>query len=310
MGRGVWFQAAHAIGNVVIALAVGPELRRLLERYGRRLPPRSSGREGRGRPSGRARARRAGGRVEPVPAPRQQPDGGFAEPGGQSDPSLTAWACSASRPRDAPRRRRPQYLAGQAVPAGDRPRAANPRAPRPGRDTRALVQQLEGLRRPDGRIGTLVNSTIWGVLALRATGRPAGTSVRYLLRQQRRAAAGRGIRAASPTPTTRLPPSRHCGPRAFRRGRARSASAPLPPQLQRRDGGFPLVPGRGSDAQSTAWAIQAFVAARRAPGRAPFRYLAGLRRPDGSYRYSRSTRPRRSGSRPRSPWPSRGSRFR
>jgi energy-coupling factor transport system substrate-specific component len=36
-GRGVWFQAAHAVGNVVIALAVGPELRRLLERYGRRL---------------------------------------------------------------------------------------------------------------------------------------------------------------------------------------------------------------------------------------------------------------------------------
>ena len=35
--RGVWFSAAHAIGNVVIALAVGPELRRLLERYGRRL---------------------------------------------------------------------------------------------------------------------------------------------------------------------------------------------------------------------------------------------------------------------------------
>jgi energy-coupling factor transport system substrate-specific component len=37
LGRGVWFSVAHAIGNVVIALAVGPELRRLLERYGRRL---------------------------------------------------------------------------------------------------------------------------------------------------------------------------------------------------------------------------------------------------------------------------------
>jgi energy-coupling factor transport system substrate-specific component len=36
-GRGVWFDAAHAIGNVVIALAIGPELRRLLERYARRL---------------------------------------------------------------------------------------------------------------------------------------------------------------------------------------------------------------------------------------------------------------------------------
>jgi len=37
LGRGVWFSAAHAIGNVVLALVAGPELRRLLERYGRRL---------------------------------------------------------------------------------------------------------------------------------------------------------------------------------------------------------------------------------------------------------------------------------
>lgn len=37
LSRGLWFDAAHAIGNLVIALAVGPELRRMLERYGRRL---------------------------------------------------------------------------------------------------------------------------------------------------------------------------------------------------------------------------------------------------------------------------------
>lgn len=36
-GRGLWFDAAHAAGNVVIALAAGPELRRMLERYSRRL---------------------------------------------------------------------------------------------------------------------------------------------------------------------------------------------------------------------------------------------------------------------------------
>ena len=35
--RGVWFSAAHAVGNLVIALAVGTELRRMLERYGKRL---------------------------------------------------------------------------------------------------------------------------------------------------------------------------------------------------------------------------------------------------------------------------------
>jgi energy-coupling factor transport system substrate-specific component len=37
LGRGIWFDAAHAMGNLVLALVAGPELRRLLERYGRRL---------------------------------------------------------------------------------------------------------------------------------------------------------------------------------------------------------------------------------------------------------------------------------
>jgi energy-coupling factor transport system substrate-specific component len=37
VGQGLWFDASHAVGNVAIALAIGPELRRLLERYARRL---------------------------------------------------------------------------------------------------------------------------------------------------------------------------------------------------------------------------------------------------------------------------------
>ena len=37
IGQGFWFDVAHAVGNVVIALTIGPELRRLLERYDRRL---------------------------------------------------------------------------------------------------------------------------------------------------------------------------------------------------------------------------------------------------------------------------------
>jgi energy-coupling factor transport system substrate-specific component len=36
MSRGLPFDLAHAFGNVLIALAVGPELRRVLERYERR----------------------------------------------------------------------------------------------------------------------------------------------------------------------------------------------------------------------------------------------------------------------------------
>jgi energy-coupling factor transport system substrate-specific component len=37
LGRGLWFDVSHAAGNVVIALAAGPELRRMLDRYGARL---------------------------------------------------------------------------------------------------------------------------------------------------------------------------------------------------------------------------------------------------------------------------------
>ena len=58
--------------------------------------------------------------------------------------------------------------------------------------------------------------------------------------------------------------------------------------LQAADGGFRLVGGREPDAQSTALAIQAFVAAGVKPPASAFRFLAALRRPDGSYRYSRS----------------------
>lgn len=36
-GRGLWFDVSHAVGNVAIALAAGPELRRMLDRYGARL---------------------------------------------------------------------------------------------------------------------------------------------------------------------------------------------------------------------------------------------------------------------------------
>ena len=37
LGRGRLVRRAHASGNVALALAAGPELRRLLDRYHRRL---------------------------------------------------------------------------------------------------------------------------------------------------------------------------------------------------------------------------------------------------------------------------------
>ena len=220
-------------------------------------------------------------------AGRQQADGGFAEPGGQSDPSLTAWAVLglASAKRSGVERAA-DYLAGKpAATTSDLAlRIVALRAA--GRPAPELVARLQALRRPDGRIGPLVNSTIWGVLALRATQRPAGTrTLKYLLRQQRpgggwswapggapnsndTAAAVQALRAAGVS------------------GKPLSRGLAYLRRLENRDGGFALTPGRASDTQSTAWAIQAFAAAGRPAPRAAFRFLARMRRPDGSYRYS------------------------
>jgi hypothetical protein len=222
-------------------------------------------------------------------ASHQQSDGSFAEPGQSSDPSLTAWAVLGLKAAGREPSRSPaSYLENAPT------RTANDVALRIlaldalGRDTDALVDRLEGMRGPGGRIGTLVNSTIWGVIALRATGRPAGTSVRYLLRVQRKsggwswhprgapdsndtAAAIQALRASGIAPRSR----------AIRRALRYLGS------LQRRDGGFALTRGRAPDAQSTAWAIQAFLAAGKPPGNKAFRYLASLKQADGSYRYSK-----------------------
>lgn len=219
---------------------------------------------------------------------RQQPDGGFAEPGGQSDPTLTAWAVLALAATGRPPQSAGPYLVGKPYPQTTDLALRILALHALGEDTRSLVQQLEDLRRPDGRIGTLVNSTIWGVLALRATGRPAGTSVRYLLRQQRPGGGWswypRGLADSNDTAAA-VQALRAAGVSA--RARPIQRALRYLRKLQGRDGGFPLVPGRSADAQSTAWAIQAFVSAGGQPGRAAFRYLVGLRRPDGSYRYSR-----------------------
>ena len=222
-------------------------------------------------------------------ASHQQADGGFAEAGQSSDANLTALAVlGLTAAGKAPVRSPADYLAAAPAPS------ANDLALRIlalrtlGRDTSALVDRLESTRRPDGRIGALVNSTIWGVLALRAAGRPAGTSVGYIRRAQRpgggwswyprgapdsndTAAAIQALRAAGVRPRAR----------PITRGLAYLR------RLQRPDGGFALVRGRSSDAQSTAWAIQAFISAEKEPGRRAFRYLASLHRAGGSYRYSK-----------------------
>ena len=222
-------------------------------------------------------------------ASRQQADGGFAEPGRRSDPSLTAWAVLGLAAAGRPPGRAAEYLDGRpALNATDLAlRVLALRAL--GRGAVPELERLERLRRADGRIGPLVNSTIWGVLALRSAGRPAGAStVRYLLRRQ---AAERRLVVGAARCTgfqrhrcVRAGAARR---RAGARSRALRRAIAFLGRLQTRDGGFALVRGRAADAQSTAWALQAYAAVGRAAPRRARAFLLGLRRSDGSFRYSR-----------------------
>src|SRR5207247_10310555 len=119
-----------------------------------------------------------------------------------------------------------------------------------GQDESTDLQRLEGLRRPDGRIGPLVNSTIWGVLALRSGGRPAGAkTVRYVRRQQARSGGWSWAPGGAPDTNdtaVAVEALRAAGVPAGD-GPVRRGLAYLR-RLRNRDGGFPLPRGRASDA--------------------------------------------------------------
>jgi hypothetical protein len=217
-------------------------------------------------------------------AARQGADGGFAELGARSDPALTAWAVLGLHAVERQPPRSPTAYLRQAPIADTTDLALRIMALRAlGADVSELTARLERQRRPDGRIGALVNSTAWGALAL---GRPGQATIRYLLRAQHRSGgwswAPRGAPDSNDTAAV-IQALRASGVRGrpIRRGVAYLRRLTVP------SGGVKLVPGRAPDAQSTAWAIQAYFAAGARPPAAAFRFLASLRRTDGSYRYSR-----------------------
>jgi Squalene-hopene cyclase C-terminal domain/Prenyltransferase and squalene oxidase repeat len=219
---------------------------------------------------------------------RQQEDGGFAEPGGPTAPGLTAWAVLGLAAAGRPPAAAAAYLANKPYPAATDLALRILALEALSLDTSRLARQLEGLRRPDGSIGLLVNSTIWGVISLRAAGRPVDpATVRFLSAAQGvdggwswrlgvapdaddTAGAIQALRSAGIA----------AGTKTIRRGLA------FLRRLQNSDGGFELEEGKGSNAQSTSWAIQAFLAAERDAGAQARSYLLRLQRPDGSFRYS------------------------
>jgi Prenyltransferase and squalene oxidase repeat len=220
---------------------------------------------------------------------REQADGGFAEPGRQSTPGLSAWAVlaleAAGHPPDA------KALAYLHAQSGGSAADLDLRAlalTAAGEDAGPLLDRIAADAKADGTIGGYVNSTAWGVLALRSAGRavPAPTVPHLLAAQSANGGwswSGHGAGDADDTAAV---------VEALRAAGQPAASSAIQRALaflrrcHTKSGGFAPSPGGTPNAQTSAWAIQAFAAAGASPGKRALAYLARLRRSDGSYRYA------------------------
>jgi Prenyltransferase and squalene oxidase repeat len=218
----------------------------------------------------------------------QQPEGGFAEAGSPASPGLTCWAVLGLHAAGRPTDKGYDYLVAhesELQSATDIALAVLAEASSSDVSV-GLRNRLDSLSRPDGRIGPTINSTAWGILAHAQISRSSKMKVSYLLRRQRPSGGWSWAAAVSADSNDTAAVIQALRSQGLR-GRPITRGLAFLRRLQNRDGGFELMAGRGSDAQSTAWAIQAFVAAGVKPPASAFRYLATLRRADGSYRYSR-----------------------
>ena len=220
---------------------------------------------------------------------RQLDDGSFAERGGAGSPQLTAWAAlGLSAAGAAPAAKTARYLQAheQELKSPTDLALVALAEVTLGADADGPLARLRALERPSGAIGTLVNGTAWAVLAFRAAGATVKTkTVRWLLTRQSRA-GGWGWTRAAPDSNDTAAVVEALAAADVRGAPVRRALRFLLSRYRNPDGGFELIPGRGSDAQSTAWIVQAFVAAGKPPPRGSLRFLRRLRRSDGSFRYS------------------------
>ena len=102
----------------------------------------------------------------------QQPSGAFAESGGTAGSELTAWAALGLRAAGADTGGALQYLQAHenGLPEITDAELVAVAEGALGRRPAALLDRIRKAQRPDGRIGPNVNSTIWGILALRQSG--------------------------------------------------------------------------------------------------------------------------------------------
>ena len=314
--RGVPFNVAHAAGNVVLALAAGPALVRMISRYRERF-------EFRWRPAGAAPLALLAVVVLAVAMPAradaaspvgwlegaQNSDGGFGPARGtSSSATMTGWAVlgleaagrspfavrnGGATPLDFLRRE-----AGRLSAAGDLERTilAVEGAGVGSRHFggRNLPAELRRRLSSGGSVQGQVNLTAFGIMALRAAGASRSSvhkSARWLHRAENRD-GGWGFQPSATSDADSTGAALQGMAAAGASGHTMRPGVSFLRRVQDRDGGFPLGGTTVSNSQSTAWAIQGLVAAGVRPAgvrehrHSPFDYLSKRRRGDGHYTYS------------------------
>jgi hypothetical protein len=315
-GTSLPYNVAHAVGNVVFCLLIGPAFLRALARYRRRLEVRWE-RSPAPIVAGvmalalvlavptAASAATAADRAESYLLRTQNRDGGFgAAPKQGSSPLYTGWAGlalgSAGRnPRDV------QRSGGRSVAAYVLRRSGSLRdigeiertvllARVAGMDPRRfggrnLLAEIERRRRDDGSISGFVSYTAFGVMALRASGASARSATVQWLVSSQNADGGFGVARSSGSDSDMTGAALQALATVGRgRGGAAQRAAEWLRSNQNDDGGFGQFKGRDSNAQSTSYAVQGLLAVGGG-GDAASRaraYLLRLQRRDGSVAYS------------------------
>ncbi|MFL5843182.1 MAG: prenyltransferase/squalene oxidase repeat-containing protein [Solirubrobacteraceae bacterium] len=307
------FNIAHAVGNFAFFLAFGPALIRSVERARTRFEitwqpvlPVLLALAVVAVPVQSARAQTPADRAVTYLEQARNPDGGWGGAPGQASNGLhTGWTlyalAAAGRPVGATEllvRRLgtsrdlgdiERTILGLKAAGGD-PRDAG------GRD---LVAELLARQKPSGTVGGYTSFTSYAILAFAAVDERAGlqAAARWVVRQANRDGGFTVFRRGGPSNADdtagaieALVAARRKGTRTVRRAVA------FLRRVQHADGGYSLTQSGPTNAQSTAFGVLGLVAAGVDPekvrrnGRSPLDYLRALQDPDGSFRYSKTSR--------------------
>ncbi len=306
VGKGIGFDAVHAAGCFVFALAFGPALLRSIRRFTTRLQVRWVAPSGSVVPiaiavvlgaaatlASQPSQSRAGASPTTYLLSAQNADGGLGgAPGQASNQLYSGWAALGLAAEGInPQRVVKDGHSLAAYVASDTETDAGSLERKilalgaAGLPASSTVTALEGHIAANGSVSDQTNLTAFAVLALKAAGvAPSSRTLGWLARQQDRDG---GFNFGTAGGTSDVDDTGAVLEALGSNGRA----AAYIERHQNRDGGFPSQPGEDSNAQSTAWAVQGLLAAGAGSGAVDraLGYLGSLTAPDGHVRYSRSS---------------------